>query len=612
MMRELREKTKWVMVIVALTFVGLMVFQWGMDISGRSAVGRTGELGRVNGEPVPYDQYNAAYQALYDQARAQYGTAQLSREQIREIENRAFDEVVNEILIGQELRRRNIRVSDSEIIQAAQWMPHPDLMQNELFLTDGQFDISKYQQFISGPSANEDLLRQLEVYYRSTIPRSKLIRQITSGAYLSDAELWQIWRDRNETVTVEYVPLNVSVLVPGSVEVSDSEVREYYNQNKKRFVRPATARMTLAYISKAATAADSVAAYQKALELRQEILNGAPFAEVAARESDDPGSKNSGGDLGTFTSEQMVPAFSEVAFSLPVGEVSQPVQTEFGFHLIQVRERTGNQASASHILVSYDPGDEALDALYVRADSLESLAGRGGIERAAGAVGATFRTGVVVTADAAYVPGIGSAIEALEWIEENRSSPEPTQVSSVFETPEAFYIVAEEDFLPAGQIPLAEATPEIQRQLIVDHKLEQARTIGEAIVAEVRGGKSLEEAAGSRGLTVETAGPITRLSFNPAFGQTNAVVGAAFGVPVGQVSNVVGTPGGLYLVRPTDRTEASREEFEAQKEIIRQSLLYTMQQDALARWMEDIRREANIIDRRAEMRVGRATGSSAL
>jgi peptidyl-prolyl cis-trans isomerase D len=601
MMRELRERTKVVMLIVAVAFIGLMVFEWGMDISGSSIASQTGELGRVNGEPVPYDRYSIAYQQLFDQARQQYGTIQLTREQIKELEDRAFNEVVNEILIQQEMRRLDIRVSDSEIVQAAQWMPHPDLMQNEIFLTEGQFDISKYQQFLSGPSADENLLLQLEAYYRSAIPRSKLIRQITSGLYMSDAELWQYWRDRNETATVEYVPLNVSVLVPGDVEVTDREIRDYYNQNRDRFRRPSTARVTLAYISKLPTAADTIAAYAKAVELREEVLSGVDFAEVARRESDDPGSRDFGGDLGSFTREQMVEPFADAAFALPVGEVSQPVATDFGYHIIMVTARDGDLVTASHILVSYEPSDAALDRLYVRADSLEALAERGGVERAAGAMGAQYRTGVTISSDASYVPGVGGAIEALEWIEDNKLAAEPLDVSPVFETPEAFYLVAEEAYIEPGQIPLAEATPEVRRQLIVEKKLAQARVIGQQIVAEVRGGKSLEDAVRERGLSVDTAGPFTRVGPNPAFGQANAVTGAAFGVPIGQVSDVVGTPGGLYIIRPIERQEADRELFEQQKEILRQASLYELQQDALARWMEGLRREANIIDRRDQV-----------
>src|SRR5690606_4395700 len=236
MMQDLREKTKIVMIIVALAFVGLMVFEWGMDISGQSAGMQTGELGRVNGQTVSYQAYSAAYQELYNQARAQAG-GELSAEQIRQLEDAAFNQVVNDILLQQEMQRRRIRVTDDEIRQAALWNPHPTLAQNELFQTDGQFDIQKWQSFLSGPSANEQMLLQLEDYYRGVIPREKLLRQVMAGMYVSDAELWQIWKDRNETVTADYVALNLSQLVPGEVEVTDAEVRSYFDRNRDRFQR---------------------------------------------------------------------------------------------------------------------------------------------------------------------------------------------------------------------------------------------------------------------------------------------------------------------------------------------------------------------------------------
>jgi peptidyl-prolyl cis-trans isomerase D len=174
-------------------------------------------------------------------------------------------------------------------------------------------------------------------------------------------------------------------------------------------------------------------------------------------------------------------------------------------------------------------------------------------------------------------------------------------VSPLFETPQAFYVVELEAFTPAGTVPLAEATPEIRRTLVLEKKRAQARQIGQQMVAEVRGGKPLEQAARERGLSVETAGPFTRIGFNPAFGQANAVTGAAFGVPVGQVSNVVESAAGLFIVRPTERTQADREAFEAQKEQLRGSALFQMQQEAVTRWMQDLRARADIDDRRAEV-----------
>jgi peptidyl-prolyl cis-trans isomerase D len=598
MMQDLREKTKWIMLVVALAFVGLMVFEWGMDISGTTADQQTGAIGEVDGRPVQYGMYMEAYQNLYQRAQQQ-ADGPLSREEIRQLENMAWEQTVNQLLIQRELERRGIRITPAEIRQAALWMPHPDLAQNELFQTDGQFDLSKYQQFLSSPAANDELLLQLERYYREMLPQAKLMRQITSGLYASDSELWQAYRDRNESVTVNYVPLDVAVLVPGDVAITDREIRDYYRANREEFRRPASARLTIAYLSKAPTAADTLAARQRASDLRQEIVAGAEFAEVAGRESADPGSRARGGDLGEVTRGQTVPAFEEAVFSLPIGQISEPVQTQFGFHLIQVQEREGPQASVRHILVPITRTEESEDALYARADSLERVAERGGVERAARVLGGELREDVTVSEADTYVPGIGSAAEALEWAQDEASEGTAAgAVSPLFETPEAFYVVRAEGVTTAGDIPLAEATPQIRRTLTVQRKREQAREIGRQMAAEVRAGKPLEQAATERGLQVRQTGPFTRVGFNPVFGQANAVIGAAFGTPVDQVSNVVESTAGLFLVQPTERVEADPTAWEAQKEQQRVMETMRIQQEQLARWMENLRSRADIVDRR--------------
>jgi peptidyl-prolyl cis-trans isomerase D len=609
MMREMREKTKIIMIVVALCFVGLMVFEWGMDISGSSVAQQTGELGRVNGEPVSLEEYNFTYQQFYDRARLQMGSSQLTREQIREIEDAAFTEVVNNILLRQEIERRGLRATDREVQQAAQWMPHPELMQNELFLTDGQFDINKYQQFLTGPTVNEDLLLTLEAYYRDAIPRSKLMRQIAAGVYPSDSQLWELWRDQNETVTVDYVPLNVATLVPGEVDVTSAEIRDYYEEHEEEFERPEAARVKVASISKVPSRADSVAAMNRAQAVRQEILAGADFAEVAARESADEASRNNGGELGTFGRGDMVAEFENAAFTLPIGELSAPVPSDYGFHLIEVQARDSATATARHILISYEPTDEALDDLYTRADSMEVLAESQGVERAARVVNATVRDGIVISMDQPYIPGVGSAVEALEWARDEQVEDDPLTVSPVFETPESFYVVEVQQFTPAGRLSLEQATPEIRRLVTLEKKREQARQIGQAMVEEVRGGKPLEQVATERNLSVERTGPFTRGSFNAAFGQANAATGASFGTPVGQVSDVVSTPGGLFIIRPVQRSSITRADFEAGKEAIRQFAIGQMQQQALARWLDSVRREADIVDRRRELEAANAAAA---
>jgi peptidyl-prolyl cis-trans isomerase D len=277
------------------------------------------------------------------------------------------------------------------------------------------------------------------------------------------------------------------------------------------------------------------------------------------------------------------------------------VLSQFGFHLIQVQERSEDRVTARHILIPAEPSEEAQDALYAQADSLEALARRGGLQRAARATGAEMRNSVTVSTADAYVPGIGSLVEVVEWAAEEHGATDAQRVSPVFETPEAFYVVEVDAYNRPGMLSLADATPEIRRQIILEKKREQARQIGQQMAAEVRGGRTLEQVAQERGLVVEQAGPFTRTGFNPAFGQANAVTGAAFGVPIGQVSNVLATPGGLFLIRPVERTTADREQFEAEKEQLRQIAQFQLQQEALARWMEGLRRDAEIVDRRRDV-----------
>jgi parvulin-like peptidyl-prolyl isomerase len=205
------------------------------------------------------------------------------------------------------------------------------------------------------------------------------------------------------------------------------------------------------------------------------------------------------------------------------------------------------------------------------------------------------------TADA-YVPGIGSLFEAIEWAEEEAAAPDGSTVSPLFESAESFYVVEVESFSPAGMQSLEQATPQIRRQLIMDKKREQARQIGQQMVRDVRAGKALSQAAQERGLSVETAGPFTRAAFNPVFGQSNAAIGVSFGTPIGQVSDVAQTTAGLFIIRPTARTDADRAEFEQQKEQLRASFLYQMQQQQVTRFIESLRREANISDTREQLR----------
>ncbi|WP_420128827.1 peptidyl-prolyl cis-trans isomerase [Longimicrobium sp.] len=597
--------------LLMLFFLGWMVLEIGMDALGGGLAAGSRNVGSVNGDPITALAYNERYNALYQQAQQQ---GEVTDETARRLQDEAWEQLVQETLMRQELERRGIGVSDREVLWAARNLPHPSFAQQEIFLTNGRFDINKYREFLAGPTMSAEMFTQLEQYYRAQLPQEKLTRQLTAGRYLSDTELWRAYQDRTETATADFVQLDLTKLVPKDPAVTDAEVRRYYEANRDRFRRSEGARVKVAYIPLTITEADRQATVQRARALKAEIAGGADFAEVAAANSDDESNKDQGGDLGAFTRGQMVPAFDSAAFALPVGQVSDPVITQFGVHLLRVDERTGETVKARHILLNFEKNVADVDRLETQLDAIaEAGLTRGLKAAAAGQPNVTFREGIEVSADNPMIPGVGPAIAALNWAQEesaNRAAgDDPIRVSEVLETADALYLVELENYHPAGDTPLAEATPSIRQQLVYDKRREAGRAEAEKMLGEVRAGRTLEQVAQARGLTVQRAGPFTRVESNPTLGQANAAVGAAFGTPIGQVGPVAVTPAGVFLVRPVARTAADRATFEREKASLRQQGMQAMQQDLLRQWITNVRQDAEIKDNRAKLAAQAARAS---
>jgi peptidyl-prolyl cis-trans isomerase D len=599
MMRQMRENTKWIMLITAAAFVALMVFEWGMDMSGQSAGG--GNVGRVGSTNVSVQHYQSVYRNLYDQiSRAQ--DRPVSQAQNREIEDMAWNEVVDQILIQMELERRGIAVSDDEIRQAARFSPPPGFRDEPAFQTDGQFDPQRYQEWLAQIAAYDpQTLYQLEQYYRDVIPRSKLMRQIMSGVFVSDRELWQAWRDRNEAVEASYLSLRADDHVADDeVPVSREEIERYYRDNRDEFAVPARADVRYTWISKAPTAEDSAAVRERAEELRRELIEGADFADVADRESADRASAAQGGSVGTIRPGDVPAAFEAAALSLPVGEIGEPVRTSFGWHIIEVTDRDdeAEEAEVRHVLLEIERSDDSEIRLLTRADSLESLGRTRTIADAASELGLPVFEGEI-TEEFAILAGVGRAEEGQDWIFEDREGV--GAVSPVFESGEAFYMLEILDEAPAGYLPLAQVAAEIEDQLRLERKIDRTREIAREIVAELRDGPALEEVAARRGLEVQSAGPFTRSDeFVPGLGSRNAAVGAAFGVPEGEVGGPVRVDDRFVIVRVDRKIEAEREAWEAQKEVQRAQMTAQLRQARLERWLEGLRETVRIVDNRAE------------
>ncbi len=141
-----------------------------------------------------------------------------------------------------------------------------------------------------------------------------------------------------------------------SIMVEESEIREYFEERRDALgQRPPT--VVFAQVIVVPTPSDSTKAEARAEaeRIREMAVEGEDFAELARRYSQDPGSRDSGGDLGWFRRGEMTPAFEDAAFNLAVNEISAPVETPFGFHIIKLHRRRSGEVRASHILIPLEP-----------------------------------------------------------------------------------------------------------------------------------------------------------------------------------------------------------------------------------------------------------------
>src|SRR5579884_2139580 len=232
MLRAMREITKPVFWVVAITFVGWMAYGQVTDfIAGGKDV-----VLKVDGDVVRSQAFQQQYQAVLDQYRRQRGGGRLSREDEQQIQDQVADQYIRN-------RRLGITVSDEEIIQAARSSPPPQIfdqvVQDPTFQTNGQFDISKWQRYLA--TAGPEFAAQMEALYREYLPQLKLQQYLTADIYVSDAKLWRIWRDQHESVTVALVAVRPEDIPDSAAPVSDAEVAAYYAAHRADFTEPAAA-----------------------------------------------------------------------------------------------------------------------------------------------------------------------------------------------------------------------------------------------------------------------------------------------------------------------------------------------------------------------------------
>jgi peptidyl-prolyl cis-trans isomerase D len=378
MLKALRENFKhlqWILWAVIAVFVIFVFADWGM---GSQRGGADATLAAKAGDiRITSAEFQTEYAFAEDRYRQAYGksfTPELAR--AMNLPEQVLNGLIDRRLFRDEARRLDLKVTDDELTQHILGLKDPQ-SGRPLFMKDGVFvGDATYGRILA---ANHLVPESFEATQREQILLGKLNRFLTESVVVPDSDVRIEYEKRNVKAKIAWALLPV-VTAP-QAPANDAEAEAYFKSNPTSYMQPekrkakyllvetAKIRPTI-QVSDADVAADYAAnaeTYRKGEEVHarhilykvdggndaaqkakadaavRKLKAGADFAALAKAESDDPGSKTSGGDLGTFPKGRMVKEFENAAFSAKEKEIVGPVKSSFGYHVIQVLERSGER-----------------------------------------------------------------------------------------------------------------------------------------------------------------------------------------------------------------------------------------------------------------------------
>ncbi len=601
MMQTMRNMMKMVMWVVLLGFVGLIVFEWGMQQQSASQI--KGILGKVNDSEIQPALYEYYYQRIYEQQKEQQG--EVPEEQVPALRQQAWTGLVNDLLRQEEMKKFKIRVTDPELVDFLKKFPPPELQKLPDFQTDGQFDYTKYLQIMANPAA-APLWSQVEDLVRPRLEQIKFEQYLLSPAQVTEDEVRDYFRALNEKLKVRYVWIPNREFGAQAANLADAEVEAFYAKNKARYRM--TERASLKYVEwpKKPTAADTARVQNQLEALRQQAEAGADFAELAREYSQDPSAAQNGGDLGWFGQGQMVGPFEKAAYALQPGEISPPVKSPFGYHIIKLHERKtekksasgGEKLHASHILMKVETSSETLERLKSEAEEFAEKARQVGFDRAA----SESKREAKVTPGflkAGFIQGLNTDSPQLHnFTFKNKVG----KISDPVEIEPSFCVVMVTERHPAGVPALADIKNAVSRAAAEEKYKRLTARKGLEMYEDIKKGTAFDQVAARYNEKVESTDFFTISSGVPKVGADAELVGAlkALG-DTNRYPPPVPFLRGTILLEFVARQPADTVRFAQVKDSLATTLFQQKQTGLYALWLNLLKEKANIEDYRAEV-----------
>ena len=618
--------TSWIIKVGLFFIIVVFAFYFGW---GRVRGRHERMVAEVNGQFITLKDFNQSYQNLLASYRARYKN-QLTREMIMALglKQQALDEVINNILLYQEGLRMNLRVSPEELTKSIQSSP--------FFQVDGKFNKGMYLRLLRLNRIEAEDFEQMEEQ-RLLIDKVRNVI-LQNVAIVSEEEAREAYVIENERVNLEFIRVKADVFLEKSA-VNGAEVEKYFSSHRESFRIPE--KVNLQYMAfrskdfgdKVGVSEEEIKTYyetniddfnvqnqvkarhilisvptdadpekieqarKKAEEILAKAKKGEDFAGLAKQYSEGPTAKK-GGDLGYFPRGRMIKEFEDAAFSLKPGELSPVVRTQFGFHIIKVEDvKEERVRSLDEVRTSIESTlrdqkardlaersvEEALYALY-KGGEMESVAGEYGIS--------------------VKETGFFSGGEEIKGIPPNdeltsiASSLKEGEISSVVEISKDFYIfrltARQESHLPE----LKEVRGKVEKELKEKKAREKAESVAEELLAELKGGKPMKEAAADKGLKVEETGLFKKWTrFIPKIGFAEGVEEVICSLssedPYADRPITIGSDWVIMRFKESQRPDLKKYESE-ERQTWERMFRYRKAEEGYWRWLEALRGRSKI------------------
>jgi len=579
----IRNHRRWMQFVLLLLILPSFVF---VGIQGYSNfMERESALAKVAGESVTQQEFDAAVRGRLDQLRSMMG-AQFDPQlfDTPAMRKAVLDEIINTRLIAAEASKNYFSASDDLLRTTIQAIPAVQ--------ENGRFSNARYRdalaaqgmtpvmfeaqlrrdlalQQVLGPVAQSAVVPEAvmdRLVAAATERREIQMLRFAAADYRAKVEVtdddvkayYEANRSRfqlPERVDAQYVVLDQNAVTP-NISVSDEDIKAYYEQNQARYRQEEQRRAShiLVAVESGASEAAREEARKKAQALAEQAkAPNADFAKLARENSQDPGSAGNGGDLDWFGRGMMVKPFEDAAFALKEGEVSEVVPTDYGFHIIkltgvrpavvkplaevrnEIVEEIKQQQAARRFA---EAAEQFTNLVYEQSDTLEPAAQKFGLKiQEAQGIGRSGQPGNDVLGN----PKVAQALFSEEVLQEKRNS-------GVIElAPNRLAAVRVTRHIPSTVQPLDEVAATIRQQLTDERAMGLAREEGEKRL------KALREQDSTQGF----GAPVT-VARNAPQGVAPAVVDAVMKAPTDKLPAFVGTTtGDAYVIARVLKVEAA-------------------------------------------------------